>query len=1110
MNSFGSLVVVMISLAGSTFGADVAFDMATARLVFEGTGQRVGLTWSGAQPAAPTSIGPSLHTKDGIFPSRAVTFADGRMTVSFDGGNSATFAVKPQRGFVLFELQELTCPQDTETFNLLRLNVAGSGPIAHTLNAAHTGSNVVCLMGAQPNVHAFPNTRGPSRSDHKGCTHELLRNRQDAREGEWGARFSAESRRKDNTGWSFHGKVFEEPLNLSGLRAIRVRVKGDSKGELLKIQLNDGSNGYRDDYITIDFSDNRCLDLTTPALNTLRTHHVASLGFYYNGLPGEQKVACAIDQVEAIVSRDGRDQVIVLEDFESPSSGLWLDQGISLQVETLRRYGLRPASFGVIACPANELAETIHLFEEAAHLPSPHPGGVWSKTSPWVRRSYFFLTSFHESQFDRALAIARRGGFHMILIGQESWCKATGHYEVNRRGFPDGLEGLKRTVRRFKDAGFRVGFHFLGASIDPPDPYLTPTPDPRLVKGEHTTLAADVDATSGVLPTSAAPERFPNEDGGYMGQGTVLQIGDELIVYRQRSLTPPFSFQGCVRGHLGTKAVPHKKGDRISHLVRAYGYHMYDMDTTLLDEVASHCTAVANACDADMLYFDGSEQLQGDHWYYNARLHKAFYDRLTNKNMLLQASSHSHYSWHIMSRSASADGHGDLKGYLDARSGAFDDLALNHMPLDVGWYYGYDPTSTPDMFEYVLGATIGYNSSMSFQVSVETAEHHPFGNEILDLIARYEKLRLSERIAPAVRGHLRIDPALTHVLDPGEGPSLLARRREYRLLNAADQPVFQRVVYEPWHQMSALDERQNTWRIRIDQAPAKLGLCVRVTGGPWLIAGPAYGDPNAKVLESFDDLRPYAGDAKGTAPVSSLESPHAGSTLQGVTQRLESTTTDVRQGARCGVYTATSARKEADGWSVIGKVYNPPLDLSWHKGVGLWMRGDGRGGAFKLQIRDTGPGVIDYYITNDFTGWRYQQLARPAKDPLDYAKVGQLLLYYNGLPGVTTVSCGLDDIKALPSLDTRLLKNPYVEIAGGRLGFTGTLAEGQIATLWPEQPGTVNGPDGAAAPMLPNPTPSILLPAGEHSVRFGCDGPLLTGCGVRLSLQPPERIPVSP
>jgi len=136
-----------------------------------------------------------------------------------------------------------------------------------------------------------------------------------------------------------------------------------------------------------------------------------------------------------------------------------------LRVETYREHGIEPARFGVLACPRAELMETIERFEQAAGLPSPRPGGVWNKSSPWIKRSYFFLTGFRESQFDEALAIARRGGFHIILIGQDSWCQTTGHYEVNRNNFPDGVDGLKRTVQKFKEAGFRVGLHFLAASM---------------------------------------------------------------------------------------------------------------------------------------------------------------------------------------------------------------------------------------------------------------------------------------------------------------------------------------------------------------------------------------------------------------------------------------------------------------------------------------------------------------------------------------------------------------------------------------------------------------------------------------------------------------------
>ncbi len=1101
-----ALALVIGAFFPSFCGGNIAWDLQTAVLILDNKGYVTSLNLAeGSQVASQQGPAFSLGIDKGPRAAQSIRLEGNRLTVAYDEGGWAEFRVSPYRGFVVFDLANLDVPVSADRLGLFRLALSGRAELAGILNAAYMGSNVVCLMAAQPNVRAFADTVGPIRADNTGCTNEFIRADKDVKVGSHSAQFTATSTRTDTAGWSLRGKSFLTPIDLTGCTAIRAWVRGDGKGALLKIQLSDGANGYRDDYIKLDFKGWKHVDLSTPALNTLRYDRVGTLIFYYNAMPPQQTVSCVIDHVEAIVSRDGKEQAILLEDFESTDSPLWRENNLTLAVETCKRYGLQPAKFGLIACPVSEFPDTIRRFEEATALPSPRLGGVWNKVSPWVKRSYFFLTSFHESQCDEALAIAKQGGFDMILLGQESWCKSTGHYEVNTRSFPGGLDSLRRTIRRFKNAGFHVGLHFLGASIYPPDSYLTPVPDPRLFKGAITSLAADIDENASFIPTPHAPDAFPAEGGGYEGQGTVLQIGDELIVYDSRSTSVPFGFSGCRRGHLGTKPAAHKAGDRIAHLTMSYGYHMYDMDTSLLDEVATHCTRVANACDVDMLYFDGSERLQGDHWYYNARLHKAFYDRLQNKNMLLQASSHSHYSWHIMARSASADGHGDLKGYLDARSGWFDSLAKNLMPLDVGWYYGYDPTSTPDMFEYVLGATLGYQSSMSFQVSVGAAKGHPFTAQILDLIARYEKLRLSGKVPQAVRDRLRIDPALTSVLDPVKGPRVIDKRREYRLIEATGQTALQRVIYEPWHEIGRYDENSCTWKVRVREGPAKVGVQIQAVGGPWLHAGPAYDDHDAVILESFDDLAPYTRNPKEQSKVSTIEPGTAGSTSPGVMQRFESTDKDVRQGSRCGVYTATGSPDAAGGWSVIGKVFDPPLDISWHKGIGLWLRGDAHGGSFKLQIRDTGSGVIDYYITNDFCGWRYQQLARPDKDPLNYAKVGQLLFYYNGLPAKTPVSCGIDDVKALRSLDRRTLVSPGIQVAGKRIGFAGTLVEGQYATLWPGETVQLNGPSSGRPAQPACQADELLLPAGEHAVRFSCQAPLIMGCRVRLTLQPSER-----
>lgn len=781
----------------------------------------------------------------------------------------------------------------------------------------------------------------------------------------------------------------------------------------------------------------------------------------------------------------------------APNTRSFLEGGHTLNIATFKDHGLSPASFGIVVAPRADFNAAVERFEHLAGIPSPRFGGAWNKTSPDVKRSYFFLTNFKESQLDEALAIAKRGGFDRILLGQESWSRGTGHYDINTDRFPDGLEGLARTFAKFREAGFKPGLHFLGASIYPPDPYLTPVPDPRLVLGAKGKLAADIDDKADFIPLEAAPEGFPEEDGGYNGAGTILRIGDELIAYGERSMEAPFGFIKCRRGHLGTKISGHKKGDQVAHLVRAYGYHMYDMDTSILDEIAGNFAKVADAIGAEMVYFDGSERLQGDHWYYNAKLHKSFYDHLKNKDTLLQASSYSPYSWHLLARSASADGHGDLKGYLDQRSPWFDSVGRDGMPLDIGWYYGYDPNSTLDQYEYVLGSTIGYNSSMSFQVSVDAASKHPFTEDILNLIARYEKLRLSGRVDQAMRDRLRIAQELAAV-PPGEvNDPRLEKRSEYRLLGDEGSEVFQRVLYQPWRELASAEAVDESWTVEVKgDAPVKVGFWVHAQPGSWLAPGPSYYADDAVTLETWDDRDRYPGGAK-PAPGSNSVSPD-------VEQTLEFKNDDPREGKSYAVYTAKSSRKDGGGWSAIGRTFDKPFDLSEYKGFGLWLRGDGQGGSFKLQIRDKA-GALDYYIVNNYEGWRYQQLARPDEDPIDFGDVRSLTIYYNGLPGETTVSCGVDDVKALRTLDEPSITDPWVEIAGKRLQWTGTLEAGQYLVWWPGEPAGRFGPPLKSPDRDAQPTKTVALQPGEHTVRFGCKDALAIPARVRLTLQPPER-----
>jgi hypothetical protein len=211
-------------------------------------------------------------------------------------------------------------------------------------------------------------------------------------------------------------------------------------------------------------------------------------------------------------------------------------------------------------------------------------------------------------------------------------------------------------------------------------------------------------------------------------------------------------------------------------------------------------------------------------------------------------------------------------------------------------------------------------------------------------------------------------------------------------------------------------------------------------------------------------------------------------------------------GKSCTVYSAASISR--GGWSVVGRSFGAPLDISWHKGIGLWLRGDGNGAQFKLQLRD-GKGAADYYVANNYTGWRYHQLARPVKDAIDYSRLSQLYLYYNGLPAKTNVTCAIAGVRALPALDEPAVIDPVFEVAGQKLTWPVTLLTGQTFTYWPDEGvrisiGEKHGP--VVRFELP---PTITLPPGKHTVRFTTPTPLTAAPSVRLTLQPAERLPVT-
>jgi hypothetical protein len=247
--------------------------------------------------------------------------------------------------------------------------------------------------------------------------------------------------------------------------------------------------------------------------------------------------------------------------------------------------------------------------------------------------------------------------------------------------------------------------------------------------------------------------------------------------------------------------------------------------------------------------------------------------------------------------------------------------------------------------------------------------------------------------------------------------------------------------YDAPRLVTKLDGKENSWEVICRKGEKRVPFGVEIDVEQVKTLDAASHRPDAVTLVTFDDPGFFA-DTPGS-PIAKAVFDVKDRTVAvktGVTQALQHSTDQVKLGKAAARYTATSTLPDNSGWSVYGRRYLKPLDLSQCKALGFWLYGDGKGEAFKLQLRDNAQGWIDMVTHVDFTGWRYQQFDFSGPGNLDRSKVQRLLIYYNGIPSNQTVTCCVDGIRAVPTIAA--LRNPELTIGTNRLAFPTELSTG--------------------------------------------------------------------
>jgi hypothetical protein len=753
------------------------------------------------------------------------------------------------------------------------------------------------------------------------------------------------------------------------------------------------------------------------------------------------------------------------------------------------KHGMVGAQFALVAAPFSQFNAAIMEAERANGLPCPQLEGQWARFSEPVRRSYLFMVDASEKSLDKTIEYARIGKFGTIIFLKDNWLANHGHYDINTANFPDGRASLKRVVQKIHAAGFGAGVHVFGPSISPNDPYITPKPDGRLAVVPCPPLATALDATATTIALTAVPRLPAKTPPTGPSPQQIIQVGDEIIVCGEPAAGPPWGWNGCQRGAFGTAAATHAAGAEVKGLLQLWGFFLLDPDSTLADEVTSNFAEVVNDADFDMLYFDASDGIQDaqmDRWYYLNKMHLGYYKKL-KKDVLYQTSNGtgSDLTWHLVPRSASADGHGDLKGYLDDRLPGMLGMAANYTRSDVGWYYMFKEVR-PDQIEYVCAKTIGIDGSISIETSLESMESHPQGRQMLEMIGRYEECRLARFFPASVREKLKEPQRDFKLFADGQGGWSLYRA-------AYAEPRF----------VDVLDGQQNVWAITNDQpVPCRLG--VEVTRSAKEAPTADYNDPQALTIESFDELGDYTASARNAYAQfvqggDKVVTPD-GVARAGVTLSLAASAEDPKVGPRCAVFSAVNAGGP-EAWGGVGRRFAAPLDLSAHRALALWIYGDGKGEMIRFQLWDSKGQYANWLPAMNYTGWRLHVFPMADAPQFDWSSVDYLLLYFNSVPAQAAVQVRFDDLRALPALlPMRPLRLPSFTVGEARATYD--------VTLQPRQGLTDEGPGGARfwpGNMQPSTAVTVSggtleLQPGANTVTFSCDRAADFPAGVQVLL----------
>ena len=475
--------------------------------------------------------------------------------------------------------------------------------------------------------------------------------------------------------------------------------------------------------------------------------------------------------------------------------------------------GARGARYGLCVVPAHLLRETLkHVCEGI----DPEKGIVLKKAGPFsfdyseTLGNYTMTWDCRKETLDKKIPEYKFLGIdHLDILHNDVSTFVQGDF--NYVTYASDEEFKEQVTDRLAKHGIRTSLHTYAQYINPKSVKLLSDPkwQKQLSTREEFTLAEDIPADADFVPTVESTAELSDYYGFFSTNMPYILIGEEIIRYKN----DPQGFASCTRGYSGTKAVAHKKGERIYHLDGLFNFLVPKHGSELFYKIAHDTAKTYNKGGYTMLYIDAIDGTyrhckQEERPYYIA---KFTHELLKNCVIepIIEFSDMPASIWAARSRMGAWDiPFRGLKHFIRIHHEHNVESTRHFYNCMLGWMNFYPTTDKypgnqhtkyfhTDAIDYMGAMSVMYNYSNAYS---EMSLRNEGARRNVKLYQFYDKLRREKYFSEEILEKARKNPHELAIRDTGDGTYAFVEKNYEirRLYDIEDKARAEAVFHNPF------------------------------------------------------------------------------------------------------------------------------------------------------------------------------------------------------------------------------------------------------------------------------------------------------------------------